>query len=280
MKYNSIFLFLGLLLSVGLGFGSLTSCQKMERPELIIIPDDTARLNGPLQRKFAFENSAIDSIHDTKGSIAGGVTFVDGINGKAYKGAANGHIEYPSAGKVGEMESFTVAFWMNTEKHTGGAQNIFMLPNTNDFWGNLFLMVEGNNSPTDNSMLIKFHFAGNWIEFTGNNGLARLPDMYGKWHHLAFSYDAKTSQFSAYLDGAKLNVPANISNRTKDGAPLGALKFQNVSKFVIGGFQQHIGIKSPADAWMLRYTGMLDQFRIYTKPLTDAQVNELFVKKK
>jgi len=279
MKYNNLFLFGGLLLSLGLGFGTLTSCQKMERPELIIIPDDTARLNGPLQRKFAFENSAIDSIQDTKGTIAGGVTFVDGVKGKAYKGAANGHIEYPSSGKLADMQSFTVAFWMNTEKHTGGAQSIFMMPNTNDFWGNLFAMVEGNDSPTDNSMLLKFHFAGNWVEFTGNNGLARLPDMYGKWHHLAFSYDAKTSQFSAYLDGQKLAVPDNIANRTKNGAPLGPLQFQNVSKFVIGGFQQHINIKAPADAWMLRYTGMLDQLRIYTKPLTDAQVNELFVKK-
>jgi hypothetical protein len=279
MKHNSIILFLGLLLSAGMGFGSLTSCQKMERPDLIVIPDDTARLNGPLQRLFAFENSVIDSIQDAKGTPTN-ISYVDGVSGKAYKGAANGHIEYASAGKLADMQSFTVAFWMNTTKHTGGAQNIFMMPNTDDFWGNMFLLVEGNDSPTDNSMIIKFNFAGNWIEFTGNNGLARLPDMYGKWRHLAFSYDAKTSKFAAYLDGTKLDLPASASDRKKDGAPLGPLAFKNVSKFVIGGFQQHIGIKAPADAWMLRYTGMLDQFRVYTKPLSDAQVNALFVKKR
>jgi Concanavalin A-like lectin/glucanases superfamily len=278
MKKNSI-LFLALLLSAGMGFGSLTSCQKFERPDLIIIPDDTARLNGPLQRFFAFENTVMDSIHDTKGT-ATGVTYVPGVSKMAYKGSANGHIEYPSAGKLADMQSFTVAFWMNTAKHTGGAQNIFMLPNTDDFWGNMFLLVEGNDSPTDNSMILKFNFAGNWIEFTGNNGLARLPDMYNKWRHLAFSYDAKTSKFSAYLDGVKLDLPASATDRKKDGAPLGPLAFKNVSKFVIGGFQQHIGIKAPADAWMLRYTGMLDQFRVYTKPLTDAEVNTLFVKKR
>jgi hypothetical protein len=280
MKNYSILLFLALLLSAALGFGSLTSCQKMERPDLIIIPDDTARLNGPLQRFFAFENTAIDSIHDTKGTVSGDVTFVDGVRNKAYKGAANGHIEYASAGKLADMESFTVAFWLNTNKHTGGAQNIFMMPNTGDFWGNMFAMIEGNDSPTDNSMLLKFHFAGNWVEFTGNNGLNRLPDMYGKWRHLAFSYDAKTSKFATYLDGAKLNLPASATDRKKDDAPLGPLKFQNVSKFVIGGFQQHVGIKAPADAWMLHYTGMLDQFRVYTKALTDAEINALFVNKK
>jgi len=279
MKNNSVYLILALFCSALMGGGSLTSCQKMERPELIIIPDDTARLNGPLQRFFAFENSTIDSIHDVKGT-ATGVTYVDGVRNKAYQGSATGQIEYASAGKLAEMESFTVAFWMNAEKHTGGAQSIFMLSNTEDFWGNLFMTVEGNDSPTDNSMLAKFNFAGQWIEFNGNNGLDRLPDMYGKWHHLAFSYDGNTSQFAAYLDGTKLNLPASATDRKNGSAPLGPLQFQNVSKFVIGGYQQHVGIKAPADTWMLHYTGMLDQFRVYTKALNNNEINTLYTGKK
>ncbi|MDB5263844.1 MAG: Concanavalin A-like lectin/glucanase superfamily protein [Adhaeribacter sp.] len=279
MKNNIIYLMLALFLSALMGGGTLTSCQKMERPELIIIPDDTARLNGPLQRYFAFENSVIDSIHDVKGT-ATGITYVDGVRNKAIKGSATGQVEYASAGKMADMESFTVAFWMNTEKHKGGAQSVFMLSNTDDFWGNMFLMLEGNESPTDNSMLAKFNFAGQWIEFNGNNGLNRLPDMYGKWHHLACSYDGKTSKFSAYLDGAKLNLPASATDRKNGTAPLGPLKFKNVSKFVIGGFQQHVGIKPPADEWMLHYTGMLDQFRVYTKALTDNEINALYTGKK
>lgn len=279
MKNSSIYLFLALILSALMGGGSITSCQKMERPDLIIIPDDTARLNGPLQRYFAFENSVIDSIHDVKGT-ATGITFVDGVKNKAYKGSANGQVEYPSAGKLADMQSFTVAFWMNTQKHTGGAQSVFMMPNTEDFWGNMFLIIEGNDSPTDNSMIAKFNFAGQWLEFTGNNGVARLPDMYGKWHHLAFTYNGNTSQVSAYLDGVKINLPASVADRKNGTAPLGPLKFSNVSKFVIGGFQQHIGIRSPADSWMLHYTGMLDQFRVYTKALTDTEINALFTSKK
>lgn len=261
-----------------MSLGTITSCQKMERPELIIIPDDTARLNGPLQRYMAFENSTIDSIHYVEGTPTG-ISYAEGVNGQAYKGSATGQIEYASAGKLAEMSSFTVAFWMNTQKHTGGAQNIFMLPNTEDFWGNMFLLVEGNDNAADNSMLMKFNFAGQWIEFTGNNGLDRIPDMYGKWKHVAFSYDEETSKFAAYIDGQKLNLPASATDRKSGGAPLGALNFQNVSKFVIGGFQQHIGIRAPADAWMLHYTGMLDQFRVYTKALTDAEINTLYTSK-
>src|SRR3546814_9893501 len=80
------------------------------------------------------------------------------------------------------MTSFTVAFWMNTEKHTGGGQSLFMMPNTSDFWGNLFVIIEGNDNPADPSMLFKSSFAVHWVEFNGNNGLNRLPDNLGGAH--------------------------------------------------------------------------------------------------
>lgn len=273
MKKNII---LAGLLAAGIFISfSMSSCQKMERPEMVIIPEDTARLNGPLQRFFAFENSTIDSIQEGKGT-ATGITYVDGVHGKAYKGSTTGQIEYASAGKLGEMKSFTVAFWMNTTKHDGGAQCVFMMPNTGDFWGNLFMTIEGNASTTDNSMLAKFNFAGNWVEFNGNNGVDRLPDMYGKWRYLAFTYDATTSKFAAYLDGARLNLPASVTDRKNGANPLGPLSFSNVSKFIIGGYQQHIGISGSPDTWMLHYTGMLDQFRVYTRALSDTEINTLY----
>jgi len=172
--------------------------------------------------------------------------------------------------------------WINTTKHDGGAQNVFMIPNSTDFWGNVFMLIEGNNSPTDNSMLIKFHFGdqnggGQWVEYTNAN---RLPDMYGGWRHLVFTYDPTTSKFTTYLNGAKLAMPASITDRKNGANPLGTnFNYSGISKFVIGAFQQHIGIKAPADSWMLPYTGLLDQFRIYGKVLSDAEVLELYTNK-
>lgn len=256
----------------------LSSCQKMERPPMNIIPDDTARINGPLQFYAPFEDSPNDSAQYQEGT-ATDVTYVDGVTGKAYQGSTTAQIQYPSAVRMAQMTSFTVSFWMNTEKHDGGAQAIFMLPNTEDFWGNLFATIEGNADPDDNTMLLKFNFAGNWVEFNGNNGLNRLPDMYGQWHHLAFTYDENTSKFAAYLDGEPLSLPATVSDRVKDGAPLGPLAFSNVSRFVIGGYQQHIGIRTPADSWMLHYTGMLDQFRILTRAMTASEIAGLYASK-
>src|SRR5690606_41665128 len=131
----------------------------------------------------------------------------------------------------------------------------------------------------DNSILFRFNFAGNRMEFSGNSGLDRVCDMYGKCHHLAFSYDENTSEYAAYLDGEKMNLPSNTSDRKKDDAPLGKLSFKDASQFVIGAYQQHIGIQGDPQDWMLHYTGMLDQFRAYTKALNDEEVKALFTNK-
>lgn len=268
------------LLTICIAAAGLASCQKMERPPLVIIPDDTAKLNGPLQRNLWFENSAIDSIYYEKG-VPTNVTYVDGVHGKAYKGASNAMMVYGAGSKIGSMTSFTVAFWINTQKHTGGAQTVFVLGRSSDFWGNLFALIEGNGDAADNSMLLKFKFADNWVEFNNNNGVNRLPDMYGKWRHLAFRYDAATSVFSAFLDGDKIALPAGVANRVKNNQPLGPLEFKDPMKFVIGGFQQHAGVFSTTvDGWMQRYSGMLDQFKVYTVAISDADVKSLFTNKR
>jgi hypothetical protein len=269
------------LLLVFCSLVSTFSCQHFDRPEMVLISDDDPAFNGPLQRFWAFENVATDSIWGSRGT-AKGVSYVDGVKGKAYKGSATGQIEYTAAGKLATLESFTVAFWMNTEKHKDGAQCIFMLPNTDDFWGNMFMTIESNNDDKDSSMLVKFNFAGNWITFdqkAAASGLNRWPNAYKKWKHVAFTYDGSTSKFATYIDGVKLPLNASVTDRKKGEAPLGPLKFANASKFVIGGYQQHIGIKAPADSWMAHYTGMLDQFRVYTTALTDAEISNLYTKK-
>lgn len=272
MKTNYVFL---LLIAV-IGF----SCQNMVRPDFDYVSDDDPSLNGPLQRLFAFEGTPVDSILGVRGT-ATGVSYIDGVSGKAYKGSKTGQIVYNTAGKLATMDSFTFAFWMKLDVRDGGAQTVFVLPRTDDFWGNTFMLVDG--AAKNDSMLVKFNFAGNWIVFDGNgsrtNGFNRWPDAYGKWKHVAFTYDAATSTFATYLDGKKLPLDASVAKRTKDNAPLGALKFTNASKFIIGGFQQQAGINGDPADWMKHYLGALDQFRVYTKALSDSEVKDLYNKK-
>jgi hypothetical protein len=273
-RYNRLlFLFAWLI-------GLFVSCQKMERPAMNIIPDDLERLNGPLQLYFPFDGNLIDSAQYQKATASGTINYVAGVNKEAYKGTLDSYIKIPLTQKMAELTSFTIAFWMNANKAAANAESVFTISNSGDFWGNIFALIEPNTNDADPTMLLKFNFAGNWIEFNGNNGLDRLQDMYGKWKHLAFSYDETTSEVSVYIDGVKLNLPENVAKRVKDGNPLGPLKLENSAQVIIGGFQQHAGISGNADSWMEKYSGLLDQFRMYDKAMGRDEILKLFNEKK
>ncbi|MGC4039475.1 MAG: LamG domain-containing protein [Flavobacterium sp.] len=245
-----------------------------------------------LLAKFSFE----DNIDDSKSGITGGtgtdVTYAQGIKGKAYQGSSTAFIGYSNVSPaIAGLKSITVSGWINTAPHTGGAQCLFMLPKTSDFWGNIFTLIEGTG-PAE-TMLIKNHlqkdvtpsipWSGQWLVHDGSN---LLTGMFGNWKHLVWTYDAATSTYSMYVNGQNLNLPASIAKRytndpTAGGVPYGDLASSDVSKFVIGGYQQHLGAPWGApDGWMLHYSGQLDEFRIYDKALSDSDINSLYLLEK
>ena len=162
-----------------------------------------------------------------------------------------------------------------------------MLPKKTDFWGNIFTLVEGTGPAT--TMLLKNHierdvtpsipWAGQFIEHGGDNV---LKNMFGAWKHLVWTYNGTSSTYSLYVDGQKLDIPASISKRWASdpltgGAPFGELASSEVSKFIIGGYQQHLDAPwGNPDGWMLHYTGLMDEFRIYDAALTDNEVVALY----
>ncbi|MDZ4330631.1 MAG: LamG-like jellyroll fold domain-containing protein, partial [Flavobacterium sp.] len=248
--------------------------------------DDVAAAN--LVTKFSFENSIADSKNGITGGVGTNVTYGNGIKGMAYKGSSSSFIAYNAvASSLVDVKSITVSMWINTNPHTGGAQSLFMLPKTTDFWGNIFSLIEGTGPAT--TMLVKNHvqkdvmpsiaWSGQFIEHGGTNV---LTNMFGKWKHVVWTYSGASSTYSMYIDGQKLDLPASISKRYASdpltgGVGYGDLANSNVSKFIIGGFQQHLGTPWGApDGWMLNYTGMMDEFRIYNAALSDNEVVALF----
>jgi hypothetical protein len=234
---------------------------------------------------FPFEGSPAD----VKGGVSGGtangpVSWVPGRKGQAYKGAPNAFLSYSNPGPIATLTSFTISMWINTQKHDGGAQGVFMLAKQDgSFWGNFFLMIEGNNSPS-NRMFMKLHFEKNnapfiehWIEPSGD---FRPDDMYGGWRHVTWTYDAATSKVGFFVNGEKRALPPNAEDRKADatGTPLGALNVKNPTRFVIGAFQNQLGapFNSP-EPWMLPYTGALDEFRVYNKALSAQEISALAV---
>ncbi|HYO21090.1 MAG TPA: LamG domain-containing protein [Flavisolibacter sp.] len=248
---------------------------------------------GSLVAHFPFEGS----VNDAKGAVTGGTTngttsFIQGRKGQAYKGSANGFISYTTPGPIATLQSFTISMWINTQKHGGGAQGVFMLAKQDgSFWGNLFMMIEGHDlaAPVQtNRMFMKLHFEKNnapfiehWLEPHGFGTTDFRPDdMYGGWRHVAWTYDAATSKAGFYINGEKRGMPAGMEDRKADGtgAPLGALNFKNPTRFVIGAFQNQLGAPFNApESWMLPYTGALDEFRVYNKALSAQEINAIAV---
>ncbi|MBC7744168.1 MAG: LamG domain-containing protein [Flavobacterium sp.] len=231
---------------------------------------------------FPFDGDVNDVKNGVTGGVASGTTsFVEGRKGLAYQGSPNGFIGYSNPGPLAALTSFTVSYWINTTKHDGGAQGVFALAKEDgSFWGNFFMMIEGNNSP-ENKMFMKFHFENNlatfvehWIEPGGD---FRPDDMYNGWRHLALTYDATTSKVALYVNGQKRVLPTGVEDRkANDTSPLGPLNFKNPTKFIIGGMQNHLGAPFNApEVWMLNYTGKLDEFRIYNSALTAQEISAL-----
>lgn len=234
---------------------------------------------------FTFDGT----VNDAEGAVTGGMvngttSWVEGVKGQAYKGSTTGFISYDNPGPIATFNSFTISMWINTEKHDGGAQSVFTLTKEDgSFWGNFFMLIEGNNT-TENRMFMKLHFEKNgatnaehWVE---PGGEFRPDNMYGGWRHVAWTYDAATSQVGFFINGERRSLPAGAETRTADasGTPLGGLNFKDATRFVIGGFQNQLGAPyNNPEPWMLTYTGALDEFRIYDKALSAQEISALAV---
>lgn len=242
---------------------------------------------------FTFDGTVDDELGAvTGGALNNGGSFEPGIKGTAYAptitdvalNRTNTFISYQNPGPIASLTSFTICFWLNTAKHDGGAQGVFTLAKEDgSFWGNFFMLIEGNNSP-ENKMFMKLHmekndapFIEHWIEPSGN---FRPDDMYNGWRHVAWTYDENSSKVSLYVNGQKRDLPPGVEDRKADagGTPLGPLNFKDATRFVIGGMQNHLGAPFNApEPWMLNYSGKLDEFRVYNKALSSQEINAIRV---
>ena len=263
------------------------SCQKKDRPSLGDYPQDANPPGGVLKFYTAFDGTSSDVLRNAVDSIRANfpldnpLASVDGISGKAIKGAATKDkaIKYGSANDFAQSTSWTIAYWMKNSPATDGEPEFhFSLPVSGSaFWHNsgLFLLVEkggpdpGNSTPTQ--MAAKLAIEDHWVEFVGPNRLPNALD--GNWHHIAFAYDETDSKVRTYVDGVLVNTSSPVM---KNGNPRGATPFANATNFVIGGWNKHANVTGPTDAWIHSYSGSMDQFRLYSKALSASEVLALY----
>ncbi|HEX7905742.1 MAG TPA: LamG domain-containing protein [Chitinophagaceae bacterium] len=262
---------------------AISSCQKMKRPGLGDYIKDSNPPNGPLRFYAAMDGSSADQLRNAVDSVkanfpaSNGFSSVTGITGKGMKGADGKTIVYASANDFAKSTSFSISLWLkNTD--AGRTEFVFSLVDDKYGWHHsaIFLMME-HGSPT--ATTLKLGLMDQWLEWPDASKFPK-PLLDGNWHHLAFVYDQATSKMTYYFDGAVVTPAPASATDVKNGAnPRGAVDLTSIKKLVLGGWNKHAGIDGPTDDWIKSYTGSLDQFRLYNKALTAAEVQALFASK-
>jgi len=255
------------------------SCQKKFDPKSYAPPqtfggysssDEIASAN--LIGHWAFENSLIDSVSNTSGTGVG-TSFTTGLKGQALQGADNGYVISTPSSSILDIQSFTIAFWVNTTQNTDGTFGLVCLSNTNDFWGNIDIFFE--NGSTSSNAVLKAHIE-NWTETNTDNdqwlGAFSIGNVWNSWSHIVVTYDAGSSTFATYVNGVLINTTVKANN--------GNLKFQNASALIFGTMQFNadpsLGTAGGPQDWASYLPGAMDELRIYNKAITAGDVKALY----
>ncbi|MEI9806523.1 MAG: LamG domain-containing protein [Bacteroidota bacterium] len=271
---------LSLMLMVSL---AVLSCQKMDKPALGDYPEDHTVSPTTNLRFFAsFDSTTAEDRQINvrfKDSISGypsffpdnSITVTPGVHGTAYKGNADKNLTYLNANDFAKSTSFSVAYWM---KHDGvnavDAEFIMSSPSTQGHWSNAGILLIVDNAGAGSTvaaavmklMVAEVGNGDHWFELTGASRMPNVLD--NQWHHIAWAYDETTSDMTIYRDGVLWS--------TQSWAGHGAihLDYTKFSSFYLGG---------KTTDWGKAFNGSLDQFRLYNKALTAAEVMALFTNK-
>lgn len=276
---------LKIVLSVLLIAVVATSCQKMDKPELGNYPVDANPPNGPLKFYVAFDGTTTNPLMNAVDSIRANFpsdnpfTTVDGIKGKGVTGVNQKFIKYPSFNSWASSSSFTISIWYKKDGQTknnngtNGPEYLLSMKAVNNFhWSNAvgFVFLEGNNT----ACAIKTMFVSNtgdaWFTWEGGQSIAGLCD--NNWHHLVLTYDETNSQVKLYIDGVQ-----NPNVKTWGGHGALNLATSKISEFRIGAGPS---TSYASDDWLAcTFKGSLDQLRMYSTVLTQAEIQALFTAK-
>jgi hypothetical protein len=265
------------------------SCQKMDRPEYGDYLKDSNPPGGPLNFYVAFDGTGSDVLKNVVDSIRASfpsdnpLTAVDGISGKGVKGVSGKFIKYakPNDWAV-QAKSFTVAFWAKGDGQTrnnsgtNGPEHIFSFGSVhgaNDWPNTTMLFFEGNNTACAIKFYVYSRTGDKWFVWEGGNMIAGIRD--NTWRHYSFSYNASTSTMTLYINGAanpNLSIWAGHGDINIDDSKITELR--------IGRGPRNDSDVDGAGGWVQSsWKGEIDQFRMYSKALTAAEVSALYASK-
>jgi len=269
---------------MAIGFLVFLSCNKPTRPELGSYPQDANPPGGPLKFYAAFDGNttpAMNGVDSVRANFPADnpLAQTTGVSGQGIQGDGTKFIKYASPNDFASTaQSFTVAFWEKRDGiPNGNASFVFTIPSGNGQWGtygfSMFLLFDWGSWTPATSATVKFYMVDDqsksdqWLTWEGGDRVPNLQD--NNWHHLAFVYDATTSNLTLYVDGV---ANSHVPQWTGHGPlHMDASKVQGLD---IAG-NENIGNMG----WGMDWDAGLDQFRLYGTALSASAVQALYANK-
>jgi hypothetical protein len=210
----------------------------------------STRARMPVAR-YTFDETSGAAVVDQTGNgwdatLVGGATRAQGVNGNAVRLSGDGQYAALPAGIVWNMYDFTLAAWVWLDG-PGAAQHLF------DFGTgptrNMYL------TPLGGAGVVRFAITTNGPNAEQRiDGTAPLP--VAQWVHVAVTKSALVG--TVYVNGVQAGQNPNVG--------LYPARLGNTANNWIGRSQ------NPAEPY---FSGLVDDFRIYQRGLTGAEIDEL-----
>lgn len=221
---------------------------------------------GNLIAYWPFDGTYVDNVSGTSGENTG-TTFTGGVKGQAMQGAKDAYVLFDPTNAILSAESFTVTCWVNSPQNTDGMIGLITLSNKSNFWANLDIFFENGSAP-DKAVLKMHVFSDGKDAWLGNY---EVKNIWNVWTSIALSYDAGSSTFKVFVNGAKI--------ATQEVENYGPVKFENSGKMVFGTeqFQTDPSLTTATGKqdWASYLTGALDEVRMYNTALSEDDISAL-----
>ena len=218
---------------------------------------------------WGFNGDLKDSITGATGTNKG-MTFTDGLKGKALTGSSNpndsAYATAPSSAAIAGLTKYTISCWVNTPQNNG-ATGIVSIGETTGFWGNINIFFE--NGGTATKARFKTIFLDNGATY--DNGIQELENGFNNWVQYVITYDG-AGVFRSFVNGTL------AQERT---IPATATHFTNVGPIIFGAFhfmtRPSLTSGSTPQPWAGYLPGKMDEVRIYNRALTTQEVSALAI---
>jgi hypothetical protein len=235
------------------------------------------------------------NVNDVKGGANGtgvNVSYVTGVRGQAYQGAANGYASFsPNAAMVG-LKSFSVSLWYwqpaQPVSTPNTPQGLFFLADAGG--ANPDIIVENEPYKPVSGDSLRFHAGLTFPKATNYKGFTMETfdtAAIGKWVHFAMTYDGGSSTYVVYQNGQAMTNSSAYGKLTSTillNGPTGSAPQGNIDwsanppvEGTIGTWAPGVYGVSPTLGANGNFTGKLDEIRLFKVALTAKEVAGLFL---